>query len=84
MVSILWEIVKATACVILIVSLVKVAIEEWFIKPIKKRKFNKQVKQAANELIEELRKEKMEREEKPIYKKKPNKSNKKPTKKEDK
>ena len=44
MVKVLWEIVKATACVILIVSLVKVAIEEWFIKPIRNKKLKKEIK----------------------------------------
>ena len=57
MVKVLWEIVKATACVILIVSLVKVAIEERFIKFIRNKKLKKEIKKATDSLIEELKKE---------------------------
>lgn len=53
----LWEIFKITGLLFLILTILKVFIEEWFIKPIKQRKLKEEINKATDELIEELKKE---------------------------
>lgn len=57
MVDTLWELTKIIVLVILIITLIKTAIEEWFVKPIKRKKYTNIFLETMDKVAEEAQKE---------------------------